>query len=161
MRISEDVVSALRVKFEAVLPHLDERSVRLVLAGEARSLGYGGLTAVAQASGASKSRIAQGMTELESGQLAASLCVDSVVHDNGDSGSPRLVGSTRPSSAGRRPGSVSVIGLRPPPSRLTRPAGANWPDSNSVIPCAILDFDDPDACATAVRPPYPSDRASP
>src|SRR5665648_1181926 len=70
MRQSEDVVSALRVKFEAVLPHLDERSVRLVLAWEARSLVYGALTAVAQASGASKSRIAQGMTELESGQLA-------------------------------------------------------------------------------------------
>ena len=70
MAISEDVISALRVKFEAVLPHLDERAVRLVLAGEARSLGYGGLTAVARASRASKSRIAQGVAELESGRVA-------------------------------------------------------------------------------------------
>ena len=70
MAISEDVISALRVKFEVVLPHLDERAVRLVLAGEARSLGYGGLTAVARASRASKSRIAQGVAELESGRVA-------------------------------------------------------------------------------------------
>ena len=70
MAISEDVVVGLRAKLEAVLPYLDERSARLVLAGEARSLGYGGLTAVARASGASKSRIAQGIAELESGQVA-------------------------------------------------------------------------------------------
>jgi hypothetical protein len=34
--ISGDVVESLRAKFEAVLPHLDERQQRLVMAGEAR-----------------------------------------------------------------------------------------------------------------------------
>jgi hypothetical protein len=51
-----------------VLPHLDERQQRLVLAGEARSLGHRGIAAVAQASGASRSRICQGVAELEAGR---------------------------------------------------------------------------------------------
>ena len=57
----------LRAKFEAVLPHLDERQQRLVLAGEARSLGHGGIAAVAQ-----ERRVAvedlEGVAELEAGQ---------------------------------------------------------------------------------------------
>jgi Rhodopirellula transposase DDE domain len=66
--VRADVVESLRAKFDAVLPHLDERQQRLVLAGEARSLGHGGIAAVAQASGASRSRISQGVAELEAGQ---------------------------------------------------------------------------------------------
>jgi len=65
--IGVDVVQALRAKFEAVLPHLDERQQRLVMAGEARSLGHGGIAAVAVATGASRSRISLGVTELEAG----------------------------------------------------------------------------------------------
>jgi hypothetical protein len=66
--IEAGVVDSLRAKFEAVLPHLDERQQRLVMAGEARSLGHGGIAAVARAAGASRSRISQGVAELESGQ---------------------------------------------------------------------------------------------
>jgi len=66
--VQADVVESLRAKFAAVLPHLDERQQRLVLAGEARALGHGGIAAVAQASGASRSRISQGVAELEAGQ---------------------------------------------------------------------------------------------
>ncbi len=69
MAVSAEVVETLRAKFDAVLPHLDERGQRLVLAGEARSLGHGGVAAVARASGASRSRITAGVDELESGQL--------------------------------------------------------------------------------------------
>src|SRR6478752_3657947 len=68
MAVDPDMISVLRAKFEAVLPHLDERQQRLVLAGEARSLGHGGIAAVALASGASRSRISAGVAELESGQ---------------------------------------------------------------------------------------------
>ncbi len=68
MAVDPGVVALLRAKLEAVLPHLDERQQRLVLDGEARSLGHGGIAAVAQASGASRSRIAAGVAELESGQ---------------------------------------------------------------------------------------------
>jgi transposase len=66
--VRADVVESLRAKFAAVLPHLDERQQRLVLAGEARSLGHGGIAVVAQASGASRSRISQGVADLEAGQ---------------------------------------------------------------------------------------------
>jgi hypothetical protein len=65
--VGTDVVESLRAKFEAVLPHLDERQQRLVLAAEARALGHGGIAAVARASGASRSRISQGSAELETG----------------------------------------------------------------------------------------------
>jgi len=68
MAVDAGVVAVLRAKFEAVLPHLDERQQRLVMAGEARSLGHGGIAAVADATGASRSRISAGVAELESGQ---------------------------------------------------------------------------------------------
>ncbi|KDA05272.1 transposase [Microbacterium sp. CH12i] len=68
MAVSGDVVRELAAEFEAVLPHLDERSARLVLAARARSLGHGGIVAVARASGSSRSRVQQGVAELESGQ---------------------------------------------------------------------------------------------
>jgi hypothetical protein len=67
MAVDADVEARLRAKFEAVLPHLDERAARLVLAGEARSLGHGGIAAVARASGSARSRVGQGVAELESG----------------------------------------------------------------------------------------------
>lgn len=67
MAIPAETVEALRAKFEALLPHLDERAVRLTLAAEARSLGYGGIAAVARASGSSRSRVRQGVAELEAG----------------------------------------------------------------------------------------------
>jgi len=50
MEIDEQMLAA---KFGAVLPHLDERQRRLVLAAEARSLGYGGTSLVARAAGVS------------------------------------------------------------------------------------------------------------
>jgi len=67
MAVDADVVASVRAKFDAVLPHLDERQQRLVMAGEARSLGHGGIAAVASATGASRSRISQGVVELEAG----------------------------------------------------------------------------------------------
>jgi len=66
--IDAEMVELLRAKFEAVLPHLDERQQRLVMGGEARSLGHGGIAAVARATGASRSRISYGVDELESGE---------------------------------------------------------------------------------------------
>src|SRR5665647_2943659 len=68
MTVEAGLVERLRAKFEAVLPHLDERQQRLVMAGEARSLGHGGIAAVASASGGSRSRVSQGVAELEAGE---------------------------------------------------------------------------------------------
>ena len=68
MPVSAEVVQLLRAKFQTIMPHLDERSARLVLAAEARSLGHGGIAAVARASGSARSRVQQGVAELEAGE---------------------------------------------------------------------------------------------
>ena len=65
VEIDEAVLAA---KFDAVLPHLDERQRRLVLAAEARSLGHGGISLVARASGVSRVTITAGIGELEAGE---------------------------------------------------------------------------------------------
>ena len=68
MAVASEIVETLRAKFETLLPHLDERAQRLTLAAEARSLGHGGIAAVARASGSSRSRVQQGVAELERGE---------------------------------------------------------------------------------------------
>jgi hypothetical protein len=65
MEIDERVPAA---KFEAILPHRDERQRRLVLAAKARSPGHGGISLVARASGVSRVTITAGVGGLESGQ---------------------------------------------------------------------------------------------
>ena len=57
--------SALAHKFEALARVLDERSRRLVAAAEAQSMGFGGVTGVARASGLSRGTIMRGIAELE------------------------------------------------------------------------------------------------
>ena len=52
-------------KFEALARVLDERTRRLVAAAEAEALGFGGVTAVAQASGLSRGTVIRGMAELK------------------------------------------------------------------------------------------------
>jgi hypothetical protein len=64
MEIDEQVLAA---KFAAILPHLDERQRRLVLAAEARSLGHGGISLVARAAGVSRVTITAGVEQLEAG----------------------------------------------------------------------------------------------
>jgi hypothetical protein len=43
MRFSDEVIARLASRVQVVLPHLNERQRRLVLAQEARLLGHGGL----------------------------------------------------------------------------------------------------------------------
>src|SRR5450755_1952932 len=57
----------LAAKFEVILPHLDERQRRLLLAAEARSLGHGGVSLVSRASGVSRVTVTAGVSELEAG----------------------------------------------------------------------------------------------
>jgi transposase len=68
MALAVDTVESLAAKFSALLPHLDERQQRLYLASEARSLGHGGIAAVAHAAGVSRQTVTNGVDELESGQ---------------------------------------------------------------------------------------------
>ena len=49
--IGAEVVEQIRVKYEAFLPYLNEQTRRVWAAIEARSLGYGGISAVSEATG--------------------------------------------------------------------------------------------------------------
>jgi transposase len=57
--------AALAQKFATLLPQLDERQRRLLLAAEARALGRGGITRVARAAGVSRPTITRGLAELD------------------------------------------------------------------------------------------------
>ena len=93
MGAAEDLEAVLAAKFQAVLPHLDERQRRLLLAAEARSLGHGGIRRVARAAGVREATISAGVTEL-------------------DAGGPPL-GRVRRAGGGRKPVTVTDPGLLP------------------------------------------------
>ncbi len=85
MGFAEDVLCQLALRFEVVLPHLNERQRRLVLGQEARMLGHGGVRAVAAAAGVAESTVRAGVFELEAG------------------GGPLPGGRVRRAGGGRRP----------------------------------------------------------
>src|SRR5712671_239554 len=57
-------IEPIRERFSAVAPFLDERGRRLVAAAEAFAAGYGGIAAVAAATGVAPSTIGRGLKEL-------------------------------------------------------------------------------------------------
>src|SRR5438270_1730420 len=57
-------IEPIRERFSAVAPFLDERGRRLVAAAEAFAAGYGGIAAVATATGVAASTIGRGLKEL-------------------------------------------------------------------------------------------------
>src|SRR3954451_15635197 len=86
MRVDEEIRGQLATRFEALLPHLDERQQRLALATEARLLGRGGVAAVAAAARVSPTTVRRGVTELDSGEEE-----------------PLPVGRSRRAGGGRKP----------------------------------------------------------
>ena len=68
MGIPAGVRDQLSMRFEVLMPHLNERQRRLLLAAEARLLGHGGVRAVARVAGVSESTVRAGVFELEQGQ---------------------------------------------------------------------------------------------
>ena len=60
--------SAIRQRFEALAPVLDERGRRRFAAAEARSAGHGGVSAVTRATGIARSTIGRGLAELRGGE---------------------------------------------------------------------------------------------
>jgi hypothetical protein len=66
-----DTVHCLRTKFEALRPLMTERLRRHWAATEAAALGRGGITAVAAATGLSRTTITQGLRELRGTESAA------------------------------------------------------------------------------------------
>jgi hypothetical protein len=60
-------VAAIKARFEALAPVLDERERRLFAASEARVAGHGGVVAVSQATGIARSTIDRGLADLKAG----------------------------------------------------------------------------------------------
>src|SRR5215471_19683860 len=63
--VDDDDYWRMRARLADLLPRLNERDRRLALAAEAKSWGRGGISAVYQATGASRSTIRRGIAELE------------------------------------------------------------------------------------------------
>jgi hypothetical protein len=56
--------TAIRDRYHALSPHLDEKGLRIFAAGEARAAGRGGIAAVADVTGIARSTIGRGLKEL-------------------------------------------------------------------------------------------------
>ncbi len=63
--------SAIRLRFEALAPVLDERGRRRFAAAEAAAAGRGGVSAVTRATGIARSTIGRGLVELRGGETDA------------------------------------------------------------------------------------------
>src|SRR3954454_9171838 len=72
MAVPEGIHDQLAVRCAVLLPHLNERQRRLMLATEARLLGHGGVRAVARAAGVSETTVRNGVAELGQGGDAVS-----------------------------------------------------------------------------------------
>ena len=58
-------IEAIRARFEALSPHLNERARRLFAASEAHAAGRGGIAAVSEATGVARSTIGRGLAQLQ------------------------------------------------------------------------------------------------
>ena len=109
MRVAAGFEESLAAKFQVLFPHLDERQRRLLMGAEARALGHGGIRLVARAAGGREATVAQGVTELDSGE--------------GPLGRARRAGGGRKRVAGQDPG------LRPALLALIEPGPRGDPMS--------------------------------
>ena len=85
-------MESVRERAAMILIHLDERQQRLWMASEASQIGHGGIQVVADATGASRSRVSQGVAELARGATP--------------------VGRVRRSGGGRKKATVTDPGLK-------------------------------------------------
>jgi hypothetical protein len=60
-------IAAIKARFEALEPVLDERERRLFAAGEARAAGHGGVVVASRETGIARSTIDRGLADLLSG----------------------------------------------------------------------------------------------
>src|ERR1700733_4157713 len=94
MAISMADEGVLAAKFAGMRPFLDERAWRVYLGTEADALGYGGVAAVARASGSSQDTVAAGLAEAGDPGARALL----------ERGRSRRPGAGRPKAEDRQPG---------------------------------------------------------
>src|ERR1700674_5172507 len=90
-------VEPIRERFLTVAPFLDERGRRLVAAGEAFAAGYGGIAAVAMATGIAPGTVGRGLKELPQDEPSAR------VRRPGAGHKPAICKSLPPRRRGTRP----------------------------------------------------------
>ena len=111
--------SAIRERFQALLPVLDERARRRFAAVEAKTAGHGGIVAVMRATGIARSTIGRGLAELRAaGQLAP--------------------GRVRQPGGGRRPLSETDTSLLDDLRSLVEPETRGDPQSPLLWTCKCL-----------------------
>src|SRR5947208_12091518 len=91
MAISKADEAELAAKFAVMRPFLDERAWRVYLGTEANAMGYGGVAAVARASGASETTVAAGGAQVREPEAL-------------EPGRSRRPGAGRPKAGDRQPG---------------------------------------------------------
>jgi hypothetical protein len=100
--VPEDAEAALAAKFAVMRRLLDERQWRVYLGTEARAAGYGGVAAVARASGASETTVAAGAAEAGDEDALGALAP----------GQARRPGAGRPKAEDAQPGlKQALLGL--------------------------------------------------
>ena len=103
--------AAVRLRYEALVPFVDERVRRLIVASEALAIGRGGQVAVARASGVSRTTIQRGVREIQRHELAAAK------------------GRIRRPGGGRKPTLATDPSLRDDLERLIEPTSRGDPQS--------------------------------
>ena len=109
-----DASAAIREKFEALRPLLNERTRRLWAAAEARALGRGGIACVVRATGLAPGTVRRGLRELQGG-LAG--------QEPGDRARVRRRGGGAQAIDGARPGAGSGSGAA---AGASGRAGTRW-----------------------------------
>jgi Rhodopirellula transposase DDE domain len=71
--VDDETVSQVRMKYQALAPIMNEKMRRHWAASEARAIGWGGISAVARATGLSQTTIQAGIKELQQPSLSANL----------------------------------------------------------------------------------------
>ena len=111
--------SAIRLRFEALAPVLDERGRRRFAAAEATSAGHGGVSAVMRSTGIARSTIGRGVAELRAGEA------------------PDAERVRRP-GGGRKPASETDASLLDDLRRLVEPDTRGDPQSPLLWTCKSL-----------------------
>jgi hypothetical protein len=112
-------VSAIRLRFDALSPVLDERGRRRFAAAEAMAAGYGGVSAVERATGIARSTIGRGLIDLRSEE-------------------PELTERVRRLGAGRKPLSETDASLIEDLRGLVEPQTRGDPQSPLKWTCKSL-----------------------
>ena len=95
-----DLAQTIEAKYLALSARLDEATLRLWVAAEARSLGRGGVSVVAKAAGVSRTTVYAGLAELDEGaaRILQAPALDSKRRIRAPGGGRKTLVSADPSS---------------------------------------------------------------